>query len=60
MLERYNPFLRILCIALAGLVAWQVSRLTLRRDAFARSREILSWFSLKVMPVTFTWAVLAR
>lgn len=37
MLERYNPFLRILCIGLAGLVAWQVSRLTLRRDAFARS-----------------------
>ena len=37
MLERYNPMLRLLCLALCGLIAWQVSRLTLRRDAMARS-----------------------
>lgn len=49
MLERYNPILRILCIVLAGLVAWQVSRLTLRRDAFARS-------NLGAMPVKLSEA----
>jgi hypothetical protein len=36
MLERYNRLLRLVCIALAGLILWQVARLTMRRDALAR------------------------
>lgn len=36
MLERLNPLLRLVCLCLAGLLVWQVSRLTLRRDTFAR------------------------
>lgn len=36
MLERYNPLLRLVCLALAGLIVFQISRLTLKRDAFAR------------------------
>jgi hypothetical protein len=38
MLERYNPILRIFCIALAGVIVWQISRLAFPRDAVARSR----------------------
>src|SRR5688572_27793521 len=38
MLERYNPLLRIVCLALAGLVLYQVSRLAFKRDAIAVSR----------------------
>ncbi|HYE33116.1 MAG TPA: hypothetical protein VEH27_16940 [Methylomirabilota bacterium] len=34
MLERLNPILRLVCIALAGLVVWQAARLTMRREAF--------------------------
>ncbi|HUS36250.1 MAG TPA: hypothetical protein VM680_12940 [Verrucomicrobiae bacterium] len=37
MLERYNPILRIVCIALAGLILYQISRLAFQRDAVARS-----------------------
>lgn len=37
MLERLNPIFRLLAICLAGLVVWQIARLTLRRDALARS-----------------------
>lgn len=36
MLERLNPILRLVCLCLAGLLVWQISRLTLRRDTFAR------------------------
>jgi hypothetical protein len=38
MLERYNPFLRIVCLALAGLIIYQISRLAFTRDAIARSK----------------------
>ena len=38
MLERYNPVLRIVCLALIGLILYQVSRLTFKRDAIAVSR----------------------
>jgi hypothetical protein len=38
MLERYNPVLRIVCLALAGLIIYQVSRLAFQKDAVARSR----------------------
>lgn len=37
MLERYNPILRLLCLALIGLVLYQASKMTLRRDVIARS-----------------------
>jgi hypothetical protein len=37
MLERYNPLLRLVCIALIGLIIYQVSRIAFRRDAIARS-----------------------
>lgn len=36
MLERFNPLLRLVCLALAGLILFQISRLATRRDAFAR------------------------
>lgn len=32
MLERFNPVLRIVCLALAGLVIYQLSRLVVRKD----------------------------
>jgi hypothetical protein len=38
MLERYNPVLRLVCLALAGVILYQISRLVLQRDAVARSR----------------------
>lgn len=38
MLERYNPVLRIVCIALVGLILYQVSKLAFKRDAIAVSR----------------------
>jgi hypothetical protein len=38
MLERYNPILRIVCIALAGLIIYQISRLAFQKDAVARAR----------------------
>ena len=38
MLERYNPVLRIVCLALVGLILYQVSRLAFKRDAIAVSR----------------------
>jgi hypothetical protein len=38
MLERYNPVLRIVCIALAGLILYQISRLAFQKDAIARAR----------------------
>ena len=38
MLERYNPILRIVCLALVGLILYQVSRLAFKRDAIAVSR----------------------
>jgi hypothetical protein len=37
MLERYNPILRIVCLVLAGLILYQISRLAFQRDAVARS-----------------------
>lgn len=37
MLERWNPLLRIVCLALAGVIVFQVSRLAFNRDALARS-----------------------
>lgn len=36
MLERLNPILRLVCILLAGLVLFQMSRLVTRRNAFAQ------------------------
>jgi hypothetical protein len=38
MLERCNPLLRLLCLALAGLALYQLSRLAFQRDPLARSR----------------------
>ena len=38
MLERYNPVLRIVCLALAGLILYQISKLAFKRDAIAVSR----------------------
>src|SRR5690242_4477054 len=38
MLERYNPILRIVCLALAGLILYQISRLAFQKDAVARPR----------------------
>jgi hypothetical protein len=38
MLERYNPILRLVCLALAGLILYQISRLAFQRDAVARAR----------------------
>jgi hypothetical protein len=38
MLERYNPILRLVCLALAGLIVYQISRLAFQRDAVARGR----------------------
>src|SRR5437763_9078846 len=38
MLERYNPVLRFACLALAGVILYQIARLVLQRDAVARSR----------------------
>jgi hypothetical protein len=38
MLERYNPVLRIVCIALAGMILYQISRLAFQKDAVARAR----------------------
>ncbi len=38
MLERYNPVLRLVCIALAGLILYQISRLAFQKDAVARAR----------------------
>jgi hypothetical protein len=38
MLERYNPIFRLVCIALGGLILWQVSRLALQKEAVARGR----------------------
>jgi hypothetical protein len=35
VLERINPVLRILCIALAGLFLYQASRVAFRRDPFS-------------------------
>src|SRR5438067_12909491 len=32
MLERFNPALKLICLALAALVAYQISRLALRKD----------------------------
>ena len=32
MLERFNPVLRIVCLLLAGLVLYQISRLATRKD----------------------------
>ena len=32
MLERFNPALRIVCLCLAGVVLWQLSRLAFRKD----------------------------
>jgi hypothetical protein len=32
MLERFNPVLRIVCLLLAGLVLYQISRLVTRKD----------------------------
>ena len=38
MLERYNPILRLVCLALAGVILYQISRLAFQRDAVARAR----------------------
>jgi hypothetical protein len=38
MLERLNPVLRLVCIALVGVILYQVSRIFLRGDAMAHSR----------------------
>jgi hypothetical protein len=38
MLERYNPILRIVCLALAGLILYQISRIAFQKDAVARAR----------------------
>jgi len=38
MLERYNPVLRLVCLALAGVILYQISHLVLQHDAVARSR----------------------
>ena len=35
MLERFNPVLRIVCLALAGLVLFQISRIVTRKDPLA-------------------------
>lgn len=35
MLERFNPVLRIICLLLAGLVLYQISRLATRKDPLA-------------------------
>lgn len=35
MLERFNPVLRIVCLALAGLVLFQLSRIIARKDPLA-------------------------
>jgi hypothetical protein len=32
VLDRFNPALRIVCLCLAGLVLWQISRLAFRKD----------------------------
>ena len=32
MLERFNPALRVICLCLAGLVLWQISRLVFRKS----------------------------
>ena len=42
MLERLNPLLRLVCLALAGLVLYQVSQLAFKRDVIARSSFNLS------------------
>lgn len=38
MLERYNPVLRIVCLALAGLIVYQLSGLAFKKDAIAVNR----------------------
>lgn len=38
MLERYNPILRLVCLALAGVILYQISRLAFQRDAVAHAR----------------------
>jgi hypothetical protein len=38
MLERYNAVIRLVCLLLAGVIVYQISRLVLQRDAVARSR----------------------
>lgn len=38
MLERYNPILRIVCLALTGFILYQVSKLAFKREAVAISR----------------------
>jgi hypothetical protein len=35
MLERFNPVLRVVCLVLAGLVLYQISRLATRKDPLA-------------------------
>lgn len=37
MLERYKPFLRIVCVLLAGLIIYRGSQMFLRRPVLARS-----------------------
>ena len=61
MLERFNPVLRIVCLVLAGLVLYQLSRLVAHRDALENlnfSRLDLS-VAAEASPVKATNAVKA-
>ena len=49
MLERLNPALRILCLALGLLVAYQLARLITRKDPLADFRSG-PWDKLKAVP----------
>jgi hypothetical protein len=42
MLERLNPIIRLVCLALAGLIVYQLSQLAFKRDVIARSSFNLS------------------
>ena len=50
MLERLNPALRIVCLCLAGLALWQISRLAFSKD------DPLKGFTLSAQAATRTTA----
>ncbi len=49
MLERLNPVLRIVCLALAGLVLYQLSRLVTRKDPL-QDLSLSTTFMLPAVP----------
>lgn len=47
MLERFNPILRLVCLALAALIVYQILQIALKRNAFAHGNVSIAPIHLK-------------